>query len=218
MEKLLSRWFTVYQLIIKSADLSFYIGDANEYVSTSERCIDAISALLDYGFGTLGLNKVWMELYENDDRKLKLFKDSFNFSIDGVFRDNWFTMAITTSFTNFTRRIQWLDYVIPARGGSKRIPRKNIKPFLGKPIIAYSIEIALRSGLFDTIMVSTDDVEIAECARKYGADVPFLRSKTNSNDYATTQSVLEEVLREYSKKGMYWSSLFVFTPRLRWLS
>lgn len=102
--------------------------------------------------------------------------------------------------------------VIPARGGSKRIPRKNIKPFLGKPIIAYSIEIALRSGLFDTIMVSTDDVEIAECARKYGADVPFLRSKTNSNDYATTQSVLEEVLREYSKKGMYWSSLFCIYP------
>ena len=102
--------------------------------------------------------------------------------------------------------------VIPARGGSKRIPRKNIKPFLGKPIIAYSIEIALESGLFDTVMVSTDDAEIAECARKYGAEVPFLRSEINSNDYATTQSVLEEVLREYSNKGIHWSSLFCIYP------
>jgi len=102
--------------------------------------------------------------------------------------------------------------IIPARGGSKRIPRKNIKPFLGKPIIAYSIEIALESGLFDTVTVSTDDVEIAECAKKYGAEVPFLRSEINSNDYATTQSVLEEVLREYSNKGIYWSSLFCLYP------
>ena len=102
--------------------------------------------------------------------------------------------------------------VIPARGGSKRIPRKNIKPFLGKPIIAYSIEIAIESGLFDTVMVSTDDAEIAECAIKYGAKVPFLRSEINSNDYATTQSVLEEVLREYSNKGICWSTLFCLYP------
>ena len=62
--------------------------------------------------------------------------------------------------------------IIPARGGSKRIPRKNIKPFMGKPIIAYSIEAALQSGLFDEVMVSTDDEEIAEIACKYGAQVP----------------------------------------------
>ena len=76
--------------------------------------------------------------------------------------------------------------IIPARGGSKRIPRKNIKSFLGKPIIGYSIEAALSSGLFDEVMVSTDDLEIAEIGKKYGAKVPFLRSENNSNDYATT--------------------------------
>ena len=64
--------------------------------------------------------------------------------------------------------------IIPARGGSKRIPHKNIKPFLGRPIIAYSIEAALGSGLFEEVMVSTDDVEIAEIARQEGASVPFL--------------------------------------------
>ena len=67
--------------------------------------------------------------------------------------------------------------IIPARGGSKRIPRKNIKPFMGKPIIAYSIEAALPSGIFDEVMVSTDDEEIAEVAKQYGANVPFMRSK-----------------------------------------
>lgn len=89
--------------------------------------------------------------------------------------------------------------IIPARGGSKRIPRKNIKDFLGKPIIAYSIEAALKSNLFDEIMVSTDDEEIAEIARKYGASIPFMRSKLNSNDFATTADVLKEVLNEYKK-------------------
>ena len=84
--------------IIKSADFSFYIGEANEYVSNSERCIDAIAAILEYGFITLGLNKVWMELYENDERKLALFKDSFNFSIDGVLRDNWYENGYKNSF------------------------------------------------------------------------------------------------------------------------
>lgn len=87
--------------------------------------------------------------------------------------------------------------IIPARGGSKRIPRKNIKDFLGKPIIAYSIETAIASKLFDEVIVSTDDAEIVEVAIKYGAKVPFLRSKENANDFATTISVLKEVENEY---------------------
>lgn len=84
--------------IIRSADFSFYIGEENEYVSNSERCNDAISAILEYGFGTLGLNKVWMELYENDERKIRLFKDIFNFSIDGVLRDNWYNNGFKDSY------------------------------------------------------------------------------------------------------------------------
>lgn len=91
--------------------------------------------------------------------------------------------------------------IIPARGGSKRIPRKNIKDFLGKPIIAYSIEAALKSNLFDEVMVSTDDVEIAEIAKKYGAKVPFVRSQKNSDDFATTYDVLEEVILKYKEAG-----------------
>lgn len=87
--------------------------------------------------------------------------------------------------------------IIPARGGSKRIPRKNIKDFLGKPIIAYSIEAALQSGLFEEVMVSTDDLEIAEIAIKYGAKVPFYRSAETSNDLATTMAVIQEVVSEY---------------------
>ncbi len=91
--------------------------------------------------------------------------------------------------------------IITARGGSKRIPRKNIKSFLGKPILAYSIEAAIESGIFDTVMVSTDDEEIAEISKKYGADVPFLRSAQTANDYATTNDVILEVLEEYGKRG-----------------
>lgn len=91
--------------------------------------------------------------------------------------------------------------IIPARGGSKRIPRKNIRDFLGKPIIAFSIEMALSTGLFEEVMVSTDDEEIAEVARRYGAKTPFLRSPAASNDFATTASVLLEVLREYETGG-----------------
>lgn len=91
--------------------------------------------------------------------------------------------------------------IIPARGGSKRIPRKNIKEFLGKPIIAYSIEAALQSKLFDVVMVSTDDKEIARIARNYGAVVPFFRSKENSNDYAKTSDVLIEVINEFKTRG-----------------
>lgn len=91
--------------------------------------------------------------------------------------------------------------IIPARGGSKRIPRKNIRSFLGKPIIAYSIEAARASGLFTEVMVSTDDGEIAEVAQKYSATVPTLRSRQNSNDTATTVAVLREVLSGYRDRG-----------------
>ncbi len=90
--------------------------------------------------------------------------------------------------------------IITARGGSKRIPRKNIKNFCGKPIICYSIEAALKSGCFDEIMVSTDDEEIAEIAKKAGASVPFLRSEATSNDHAGTNDVIAEVLSEYEKR------------------
>ena len=92
--------------------------------------------------------------------------------------------------------------IITARGGSKRIPRKNIKKFCGKPIIAYSIEAATQAGCFDEIMVSTDDEEIAEIAIQYGAKVPFLRSKENSDDFSTTTDVIFEVIKEYEKKGI----------------
>jgi len=91
--------------------------------------------------------------------------------------------------------------IITARGGSKRIPRKNIKEFLGKPIIAYSIEAALESGVFDEVMVSTDDEEIAEISKKYGAKVPFFRSEATSNDFATTADVLAEVIETYKGNG-----------------
>ena len=91
--------------------------------------------------------------------------------------------------------------IITARGGSKRIPRKNIKEFLGKPIISYSIEAALKSGLFEEVMVSTDDEEIAQIARKAGASVPFMRSINTSDDFATTDDVLLEVLDDYEKIG-----------------
>lgn len=105
--------------------------------------------------------------------------------------------------------------IIPARGGSKRIPRKNIRDFLGKPIIAYSIETALKSNLFDEVMVSTDDKEIAEVAREYGAEVPFFRSKDTSNDIATTAEVINEVFLEYKKLGKefeYFSCLYPTAP------
>ena len=91
--------------------------------------------------------------------------------------------------------------LITARGGSKRIPRKNIRDFLGKPIIAYSIQTALKSGVFEEVMVSTDDDEIAEIAEKYGAKVPFKRSAETSDDTATTTDVIIEVLNEYKKRG-----------------
>lgn len=113
--------------------------------------------------------------------------------------------------------------VIPARGGSKRIPRKNIKNFQGKPILSYSIKTALESCLFDEVMVSTDDSEIADIAKKYGAVVPFLRSEENSNDFATTVNVLNEVIREYDAEDkkfdaiccLYPTAPFVLTKHLK---
>ena len=84
--------------------------------------------------------------------------------------------------------------IITARGGSKRIPGKNIKEFCGQPIIAYSIKAALESGAFDEVMVSTDDDKIAEVAKIYGANVPFFRSDETAGDYATTDEVIAEVL------------------------
>ncbi|WP_455655399.1 pseudaminic acid cytidylyltransferase [Phascolarctobacterium sp.] len=90
--------------------------------------------------------------------------------------------------------------IITARGGSKRIPKKNIKEFCGKPIIAYSIEAALESKIFDEVMVSTDDQEIADIAIQYGAKVPFLRSNETSDDFATTRDVLDEVVQTYKTK------------------
>lgn len=91
--------------------------------------------------------------------------------------------------------------VIPARGGSKRIPHKNIRNFCGKPIISYSVRAALESALFDEVMVSTDDADIAQIARDFGAEVPFMRSASASDDYATTKDVLLEVLSQYRVRG-----------------
>ena len=93
--------------------------------------------------------------------------------------------------------------VITARGGSKRIPRKNIKDFCGKPILAYSIEAALKSGVFDEVMISTEDDEIAEIAMKYGAALPFKRSMENADDHSTTVDVMCEVLESYEKLGKH---------------
>lgn len=89
--------------------------------------------------------------------------------------------------------------IIPARGGSKRIPRKNIKDFLGKPIIAYSIEAALKSGSFDRIIVSTDDQEIAKVSREYGAETPFVRPQELSDDYAGTLPVIKQAIEWFEQ-------------------
>lgn len=92
--------------------------------------------------------------------------------------------------------------IITARGGSKRIPRKNIKLFLGHPIIKYTIDAALRSNCFEDVMISTDDREIADIAEKCGAKVPFLRSQKTSNDFANTADVICEVLEKYAQKNI----------------
>ena len=91
--------------------------------------------------------------------------------------------------------------VIPARGGSKRIPRKNIKPFCGKPMIAYSIEAAIRAGIFDEIIVSTDDEEIADVAKNAGASVPFMRPKELSDDFTATGAVVEHAIKFLQARG-----------------
>ena len=102
--------------------------------------------------------------------------------------------------------------IITARGGSKRIPKKNIKEFCGKPIIAYSIEAALQSGMFDEVMVSTDSQEIAEIAKSYGAEIPFMRSDENANDMADTTDVLKEVLDRYRQQGKYYDEFCCIYP------
>lgn len=113
--------------------------------------------------------------------------------------------------------------IITARGGSKRIPGKNKKDFLGRPILAYSIGAALASELFEEVMVSTDDEEIAQIARSAGANVPFMRSSDTANDFATTDDVLMEVLTEYERRGrtfdymacIYPTAPFVTAGKLR---
>lgn len=102
--------------------------------------------------------------------------------------------------------------IITARGGSKRIPGKNIRDFLGMPIIAYSIRAALESRVFDEVMVSTDSEEIAQIARSYGASVPFMRSASASNDYATTADVIREVLECYRDEGKAFDSFCCIYP------
>lgn len=102
--------------------------------------------------------------------------------------------------------------VITARGGSKRIPRKNIREFCGKPILSYSIEAALGSGVFDIVMVSTDDEEIASIAKTCGAEVPFMRSRENAGDFAATRDVIGEVLREYESRGQRFDELCCIYP------
>ena len=102
--------------------------------------------------------------------------------------------------------------IITARGGSKRIPKKNIKDFLGRPILLYLIDAALKAGLFDQVMVSTDDPVIAELAQKAGANVPFLRKPATSDDYATTSDVLLEVLERYRKMGLEYDYVCCLYP------
>lgn len=108
--------------------------------------------------------------------------------------------------------------IITARGGSKRIPRKNIKEFCGKPIIQYSIEAAIESGIFDEVMVSTDDKEIADISIQYGAKVPFFRSERTSDDYASTVDVLLEVIAQYEKTGKIFNNLCCIYPTAPFIS
>ena len=91
--------------------------------------------------------------------------------------------------------------VIPARGGSKRIPRKNIKEFCGKPIIAWSIDAAIKTNLFDKVIVSTDDEEIADVSRLYGATVPFLRPSELSDDFTGTNAVVKHAIEWFKSHG-----------------
>lgn len=102
--------------------------------------------------------------------------------------------------------------IITARGGSKRIPHKNIREFCGHPIIMYAIEAAIKSELFDEVMVSTDSLEIAGIAVKYGAKVPFMREERTSGDFATTSEVIMEVLKGYENRGMVFETAVCIYP------
>ena len=102
--------------------------------------------------------------------------------------------------------------IIPARGGSKRIPRKNINLFNGFPIIKYPIDAALKSGCFDETIVSTDDKEIAELSKKFGAGVPFIRSGENSNDTAGLNLVVEEILNKLVGSGREFEHVCCLLP------
>ena len=108
--------------------------------------------------------------------------------------------------------------IITARGGSKRIPRKNIKEFHGQPMIKYAIDAALESKIFDTVMVSTNDDEIARISKQYGADVPFKRSEEASNDFSTTLDVLIEVVGQYKKIGVEYNLLCCIYPCVPFLT
>lgn len=108
--------------------------------------------------------------------------------------------------------------IITARGGSKRIPHKNIRNFCGKPILAYSIEAARESGVFDEIMVSTDDPQIAKIAVSYGAAVPFLRSAETSNDTVSSSDAVAEVLQQYAKLGRRFSLVANLYPTAPFLT
>src|SRR5574344_1986785 len=108
--------------------------------------------------------------------------------------------------------------IITARGGSKRIPKKNIKEFMGKPMLAYAIQAALDSKIFDEVMVSTDSEDIAEVAKKYGANVPFMRSEKTASDNATTYDALEEVIVEYNKIGKVFDTLCCIYPCVPFLT
>lgn len=108
--------------------------------------------------------------------------------------------------------------IITARGGSKRIPQKNIKDFMGKPMLAYAIEAAQKAEIFDEIMVSTDDEGIANVAKKYGASVPFMRSQKTSDDFATTYDVIEEVVNEYKENGQAFDELCCIYPCVPFLT
>ena len=108
--------------------------------------------------------------------------------------------------------------IIPARGGSKRIPRKNIKLFHGTPLIAYSIEAALKSELFDKVIVTTDDEEIASVAKKYGAKVPFMRPKELSDDFTNTKDVIDHALEYFEERGEkydYECTIYATAPLLQ---
>lgn len=108
--------------------------------------------------------------------------------------------------------------IITARGGSKRIPKKNIKEFMGKPMIAYAIKAALDSCVFDEVMVSTDDEEIADEARRFGASVPFMRSTETANDFSTTAEVISEVISRYEMQGTHFDVACCIYPCVPFLS